>query len=310
MRSHGASGMFAVALAVTLLLTGCVGAPTARSTGGGISSGAIQVVAAEDFWGSIAAQLGGSRVNVTSIITNPNTDPHEYEPTVQDAREIATARFVLYNGVGYDPWVQRLLAASPVSSRAVLDVGGLVGVSAGGNPHRWYSPADVHTVIAQITANYARMDPADSAYFHGLRKRYETVSLAEYDRLIAEITSRYGGTPVGASESIASPLAQALGLDLITPPAFLAAISEGVDPTAADKATVDDQIRSRSIKVFIYNDQNATPDVAAIVYEARSAGIPVVAVSETMVPASSTFQDWQVRQLRVLEQALKRATGR
>jgi zinc/manganese transport system substrate-binding protein len=309
MRSHGVSGMFAV-VAVMLLMTGCVGAPTARSAGGGISSGVIKVVAAEDFWGSIAAQLGGSKVSVTSIITNPNTDPHEYEPTVQDAKGIATARLVLYNGVGYDPWVQRLLAASPVTSRAVLDVGSLVGVSPGGNPHRWYSPADVRMVIAKISADYTRIDPADAAYFDNRRKRFETVSLAEYDRLIGEISARYRGTPVGASESIAAPLAQALGLDLITPPTFLNAISEGVDPAAADKATVDDQIRSRSIKVFIYNDQNATPDVAAIVHEARVAGIPVVAVSETMVPASSTFQDWQVGQLRALEQALKRATGR
>src|SRR6266446_3243148 len=115
------------------------------------SGGRPSVVAAENFWGSIASQLGGDRVTVTSIIDNPNADPHDYEPTAEDARLMATANFVIESGVGYDSWAQRLLDANPVSGRDVLDVGTLVGEPTGGNPHRWYSPSDVQRVIDAIT---------------------------------------------------------------------------------------------------------------------------------------------------------------
>ena len=131
-----------------------------------------------------------------------------------------------------------------------------------------------------------------------------------YTSLIADIRSRYARTPVGASESIFSPLAEALDLDLRTPAAFLAAISEGSEPTAADKTTVDAQIRTRQIKVYVFNSQNATPDVRAQVDAARAAGIPVVAVTETLTPANASFQEWQVTQLRALQAALATGTRR
>lgn len=270
----------------------------------------IQVVAAENFWGSIARQIGGTRVTVTSVINNPSTDPHDYEPTVQDARSIATARLVVENGVGYDPWADRLLAANPDERRIVLDVGKLAGVRPGGNPHLWYEPSVVHKVAARIAADYKRLDPRNATYFDSARNRFETVQLAEYDRLIAAIRSKYAGTRIGGSESIVSGLAPALGLDLITPASFLNAISEGSGPTAADKATVDAQIRTRQIEILIYNRQNSSPDVVAVVNQAKAVGIPVVAVTETLEPSSATFQDWQTRQLREIEAALHRATGR
>jgi zinc/manganese transport system substrate-binding protein len=126
----------------------------------------LHVVAAENFWGSIASQLGGSRVQVTSIITNPATDPHEYEPTASDARTLAGAQLVIENGIGYDPWAAQLLAANPVQGRLVLNVGDLVGIEPGGNPHRWYSPTNVQQVISVILADYKQLDPKDSAYFN------------------------------------------------------------------------------------------------------------------------------------------------
>src|SRR5437868_9030331 len=113
----------------------------------------IHVVAAENFWGSIATQLGGDRVQVTSIIDNPATDPHDYEPTAVDARTMAGAQMAIVNGVGYDPWASKLIAANPVSGRVVLDVGDLVGVKTGGNPHRWYSPANVQQVTNAIVGD-------------------------------------------------------------------------------------------------------------------------------------------------------------
>jgi zinc/manganese transport system substrate-binding protein len=269
----------------------------------------VSIVAAENFWGSIAAQLGGSKVTVTSIIKNPNTDPHSYEPTASDARTVAEANLLIVNGVGYDPWATDLAAANPSSGRLTLNVGQLVGVAAGGNPHRWYSPPDVMQVVRQITADLQKLDPANTAYFARSEQTFVNQTLAKYDSLIAEIRAKYAGTPVGASESIFSPLAQALGLRLITPPSFLAAISEGSGPTAADKATIDHQIQTHEIKVYVYNSQNATPDVQTQVKEAQAQGIPVVTITETLSPASATFEQWQVAELQRLQQALAKATG-
>jgi len=214
------------------------------------------------------------------------------------------------NGVGYDSWATKSLAASPDSKRDVIDVGSLVHIGAGGNPHRWYDPGDVATVAAAITAGLSQIDPRDADYFAARHAAFVTTALSGYHRLISTIASTYSGVAVGASESIFAPLAAALRLDLVTPPSFLKAISEGTDPSPADKTRIDAEISSRAIKVYVYNSQNSTPDVAAQVAACRSAGIPVVAVSETLSPAGATFQQWQVRQLGALELALHQATGR
>jgi zinc/manganese transport system substrate-binding protein len=284
---------------------GSAGGPAAAST-----SGKLVVVAAENHWGSIAAQLGGDRVAVQSIVASPSTDPHDYEPTATDARSVAGARMAIVNGVGYDEWASRLLGASPSPGRVVLDVGALVGVSAGGNPHRWYSPGDVGRVIDAITADYRRLDPAHGPYYARRKAWFEHVALAPYRRVIGGIRSRYAGTPVGASESIFALLAPALGLRLVTPTGFLNAVSQGTDPTSRDKTTVDRQIAARQIAVWIYNSQNAPPDIRRLNASARRAGIPIATVTETQTPAAATFQAWQVRQLHALAVALAKATGR
>jgi zinc/manganese transport system substrate-binding protein len=283
-----------------LILAALVAASTARTQTAG---GPIEVVAAENVWGSIASQLGGDRVHVTSVIANPATDPHDYEPSSVDARTFAGARMVIVNGIGYDPWAPKLIAANPVKGRVVLTVGDVVGIEPGGNPHRWYSPPDVQQVISTISRDYAKLDPRGTAYFARRKAQLET-RLAEYEHLIATIKRRFGGTPVGASESIFTPLAQALGLRLVTPGSFLKAVSEGTDPTAADKTTVDRQIARKQIKVWIFNSQNSTPDVARLTDAARRKGIPVTTITETLTPASGTFQQWQVRQLKALVLAL------
>ena len=302
------SALTAVVLGAAVLLTAC--ATTAPGTPAAGPGRVIGVAASINVWGSILAQLGGTRVSTTSIITNPATDPHAYEPTPADARTIASAAVFVENGIGYDPWAARALAANPVSHRIVLDVGQLLGIPANGNPHRWYSPADVATVADAISADLKRADPADSEYFDAQLRSFETAGLARYHQLITDIQASYAGTPVGASESIFTPMAAALGLALLTPATFLRAISEGTDPSAADKATVDAQIAGRKIKVYVFNSQNATPDVAAQVAAARSRGIPVVAVTETLSPANASFQDWQSNQLQALAVALAQGTGR
>jgi zinc/manganese transport system substrate-binding protein len=287
------------------LLAGCGGA----GAGPG-AHGRLQVVAAENCWGSIASQLGGEKVEVRSIIVNPATDPHSYEPVARDARAIASARLVVVNGLGYDSWASRLLAADPAEGRVVLDVGGLLGLSEGANPHRWYFPADVRSVIARIVADYRRLDPRDAAYFAAKRKAFETVALARYDRLRERIRRRYAGVPVGYSESVFQGMGEDLGLRLMTPHGFVKAIAEGTEVRAGDKQTVDEQAETHKIAVWVFNSQNVTPDVRRVNEIARAHGIPIVTVTETLSPESATFQQWQSSQLEGLEHALHEATGR
>jgi zinc/manganese transport system substrate-binding protein len=270
----------------------------------------VRVVAAENFWGSIASQLAGGRASAQSIIVDPDQDPHSYEPTPADARAIATAQLVIVNGIGYDAWAPRLLAANPVNGRVALTVGDLLGLKEGDNPHRWYDPANVGTVANAITADLERLDPEDAATFARQRTLLDTRGLARYHQMIAAIRARYGGVPVGASESIFALQAPALGLRLVTPASFMKAISEGTDVSAQDTATVQRQLARHELEVWIYNSQNATPNIQRLNALARAEHIPIATVTETMTPANATFEQWQVAQLAGIRRALERATGR
>ncbi len=292
-------------LVVSLLMLGACGSSSTASAG----SATLNVTVAENFWGSIVSRLAGTKAHVTSIIENPDTDPHDYEPTAQDSREIAAANYVVYNGIGYDTWAKKAIDANPSPARKVLDIGSLLGLKEGDNPHQWYSPDSVNRVIEQVTADLKALDPKDAAYFDKQTSAFETTGLQQYHNLISEIRAKYANVPVGASESIFAPLAHALGLDLLTPESFLDAIAEGTDPTAADKASVDAQITQKKIKVFVFNSQNSTPDVQRLVNKAHAQNIPVTTVTETLAPANLSFQDWQSHQLEVLHAALARATG-
>ena len=151
----------AVAAAAVALAAGCSTA-SGTTVAGSSHGGKIVVVAAENFWGSIASQLGGTHVSESSIITNPNTDPHDYEPAAGDARTIAGAQLVIVNGIGYDPWAPKLLAGNPVAGRLTLTVGGLLGLKDGDNPHQWYSPPTVQRVIDQVTSDLKSLDPKNA----------------------------------------------------------------------------------------------------------------------------------------------------
>jgi zinc/manganese transport system substrate-binding protein len=291
-----------------LLSAGALSACGSGSSEG--HSGKLQVIAAENFWGSLAAQLGGEKATVKSIIVNPGTDPHSYNPTAKDARTMAMAKMAIVNGLGYDTWAPKLLAASPLSGRVVLNVGNLLGLKEGANPHQWYSPRSVYEVIDQIVADYDKLDPAARSYFAQRKQVFETGGLARYNQLRQVIRSKYAGVPVGYSESIFRPLGEDLGLRLVTPYSFAKAIAEGTDISAADKQTVDNQAYKHLIKVWVFNSQNVTPDVQRVNQLASEAHIPITTVSETLSPASDSFQHWQVAQLEGLLGALHKATGR
>lgn len=281
-------------------MSGCGSSAQAGGT-----AGVLKVVAAENFWGSIAKQEGGSQVNVQSVIVNPNADPHSYEPSVSDARSVANAGFFIYNGAGYDSWATSLVNANPVKSRRLLVVGDLVK-PVEDNPHLWYDPRDVLKIAAAITAGYQSLQPKHSSYFARLHARFVGHALRRYLDLVHAIRAAYSGVPVGATESIFVYMAAALHLDLITPPRFMKAIAEGTEPTVGDKETFDSQILVRKIRVLVFNKQNVTPDVQALVSEARGRGIPIVPITETLAPAGASFETWQTNQLRALRAALAR----
>jgi zinc/manganese transport system substrate-binding protein len=281
---------FPAALVAAALVLGACGAAVPASP-----SGKLEVVAAENFWGSIAAQVGGDKVHVTSIVVNPNTDPHDYEPAPSDARLVAQSDYVIVNGAGYDAWATQLLAANPVPGRKVLTVAELLGKKQGDNPHFWYSPDYVRRVIDRIGSD---LETADGA------AQYQSVALKPYHDTLGAIQQKYAGTKVGATESAFAYVAAAIGLDLVTPSGYMNSISEGADPTAADKATVLRQVQDREIRVLVFNSQNSTPEVQSLVDKAQAEGIPVVRITETMTPASATFQDWQTAQLQSLLHAL------
>jgi zinc/manganese transport system substrate-binding protein len=300
-RVRKASLLLSCGLLLILLLNAC--GTTSSAATPSTSSKVLQVVAGENFWGSIATQLGGMHVNVTSIVTDPNADPHEYESNTADARLFAQADYVILNGVGYDTWAQKLLDANPVSGRKVFTAGDLVGKKEGENPHLWYNPTYVEEVANQITKDYQSLDPADAAYFTQQRSAFEN-ALGEYHQRINEIKTKFAGQKVGATESIFVYLANALGLDLITPPDFMDAVAEGNDPPAASVVTFEQQVRTKQITVLVYNVQTVTDVTNTIKQLAAQQNIPIVGVSETIQPADASFQEWQTAQLLVLQNAL------
>jgi zinc/manganese transport system substrate-binding protein len=291
---------------IMVALAACNSSTQTASTG----SGPVQVVAAENFWGSIAAQVGGSSVHVTSIIVDPNADPHSYEPTAADARTISQAQYVIVNGAGYDPWADKLLQANPVSGRKELNVGDYLGVPDGGNPHMWYNPDYVTRVVNKISEDLKALAPADASAINQSTQAFLTTGLQQYHSLIAAIKAKYSATPVGATESIFSYMAPALGLNLITPYSYLKAVSEGTDISAADQATVEQQISQKQIKILVYNSQNTPNNIQALIALAKSKNIPITTITETLSPANLSFQDWQSRQLEGIQSALAQATGK
>jgi len=263
----------------------------------------IPVVAAENFWGSLISQLGGSRTQVLSIVTDPNADPHEYESNSQDAQAIANAAFVIVNGAGYDDWALKLIAASNTPHQVVLNVADLLGKKEGDNPHFWYSPYYVNDTVRAMYSDLISIDPAYTAYF---TQQYASLnaSLGVYNARISEIRQQFAGAKVASTESIFVYLANATGLDLVSPPAFMDAVAEGNDPPAQSVVQFQQLLQNGTVTVLVYNAQTVTPLTQSIKVLAASKGIPIVAVTETIQPPDVSFQVWMNAELISLQNAL------
>ena len=293
----------AAVLAVLVGSLSVVGAAcgSASATGGG--GGQIRVVAAENFWGSLVTQLGGTRVSVTSVVTDPNTDPHDYQSSASTARSFAVAQYVVVNGAGYDDWAKGLLDANPTNGRTVLTVADLLGKQDGDNPHFWYSPGYVTQVADRITRDLSAIDGADAAYF-GQQHSAFVAALQPYQSRIAAIKQQYAGRRIASTESIFVYMADALGLDIISPPDFMKAVAEGNDPPASSVNTFRQQLQTRDATVLVYNKQTATDLTSTMQQLATQQHIPIVGVYETLQPPGVSFQDWMLAELTALESAL------
>jgi len=271
-------------------------APAARA-----ADGKIAVVAAENFYGDVARQIGGDRVAVASIMNNPDQDPHLFETTPGIVRQIADASIVIFNGADYDPWMDKLLKTAPRPDRKVINAAELVHKKVGDNPHLWYEPA---TMPAVAKATAAALSAADPAGKEGYVARLATflASLKPIDDKIAALRAKYAGTTVTASEPVFGYMAGALGLKMRNE-RFQLSIQNDTEPSARDIAAFEQDLKNRRVRVMFYNKQASNKIVLHLVELARTAKVPVVGVTETAPPGLS-FQDWMLGQLNDTDKAL------
>jgi zinc/manganese transport system substrate-binding protein len=302
-------------LAVTALV-GALLAACGSSSGGGVGNGLPQglgtavdthgklgVVAGANFWGNIAQQIGGDRVAVTSILTDPNTDPHEYEANVNDAAAIQHAGLVIENGLGYDEFLAKLVKAHAADGRRLLVIADAVGVHGDANPHLWYSPQYVQTAARAIAAQLAAAQPDAAAQF-GANLTAFLAGEQKVADVVATIRSRYAGTAIGYTERVPGYLVQAAGLRLGTPASFSQSIEDGTDPSPIDDAAFTKALTDHQVKVLLYNAQVTDAQTDTLKKLAQRSGVPVVGVTETLPRGAKDFQTWQLDQADALLAAL------
>lgn len=273
----------------------------ALNAGAYAADGKLAVVAAENFYGDIARQIGGDRIDVVSIMNNPDQDPHLFETTPGIVRQIADAQIVILNGAEYDPWMDKLIAAAPRPGRVVINAGQLTGAKAGGNPHLWYAPATMPAVATAIAKAFAAADAAHASDY-ATRLAATLASLEKVSLRVAQLKSRHAGTAVTATEPVFGPMADALGLTVRNQRLALAVMND-TEPSARDVAAFENDLKDRKVKLMLYNKQVSAKLTERLRSIATKAKVPVVGVTETQ-PAGVTFQDWMLGQLDAVDKAL------
>ena len=289
---------------LALAVVGCGSSANVGAVNVGAAGAVIGVVAGENFWGDIVSQIGGPHVKVTSIISDPNADPHEFESNAADASALATAGLAVENGLDYDDFMTQLLDASPNDKRTVLSVATVMAIGGDNpNPHLWYDTAKLPDVARAISAALGKIDPADAAVFAANADEFDA-SLDPLRNTIATIKGKYAGAEIAYTERVPGYLVEAAGLKLGIPASFAQSIEDGNDPSPADAAAFNAAITGKHIKVLLYNGQvtdQETDDIKAL---ATRSGVPIVGVTETLPPQDADFQAWQLRQAKELLAAL------
>ena len=284
-------------VAAALVLSACNG-PAA------VTGHKLLAVGAENEYANVIAQIGGRYVSVDAVMSNPNTDPHTFEASTSVAQEVAGAQLVVQNGVGYDTFMQQLESSTPSSSRRVIDVQKLLGLSLKTkNPHLWYDPTTMPKVATVVAHDLSLLSPRHAAYF-ARRLRTFLTSLQPVQSAIRAFKSRFAGTEVATTEPVADYLLSALGLHNVTPFRFQADIMNGVDPSPEDIAFQENLFTSHRAKVFCYNEQVSSTVTVAMRSLAESSHVPVVAVYETMPTPGFDYQTWMLAEISALSKAL------
>ena len=262
---------------------------------------AIRIVAAENFYGDIAAQLAGPQASVSSVLRNPDADPHLFEADVATARAVADADLVIYNGLNYDTWMTRLLTGTRSPRRLVVEAAAAAHAASGSNPHLWYDTRAMQAVAEAICERLAEIDPAHRALYAQRAERFRN-SLGALETEIRRVRARYAGTPVAATEPVADYLVTALGLTM-RERRFQLAIMNATEPSARETAAFEEALRRRQVRVLIYNRQASGSAVRRLLDIAHKSGVPIVGVTETE-PAGRSYQQWMLGELGALARAL------
>jgi zinc/manganese transport system substrate-binding protein len=264
----------------------------------------VPILAAENFYGDVARQIGGPEVKVTSVLTNPDEDPHLFEVSPSVARAVSAARVVIYSGIDYDPWMAKLLAAASGTKRRTIVVAALVGRKAGDNPHIWYDPKTMLALAKALADDLSRADPAHQAAYGERLARFER-SVQTIEAKIATLRARLAGTPATATEPIFGYMFEALGME-VRNESFQLAVMNNTEPSASDVAAFEDDLRLHRVKLLIYNSQESDPVAERMVKLAKASHVPVVGATETE-PAGKNYQAWMLSELAAVDRALPKS---
>jgi zinc/manganese transport system substrate-binding protein len=297
-------------IALVVIVTGVgLAACSSNGTPATSKSGVIKAVGAENEYANVLQQIGGRYVVVSSILNNPNTDPHTFEASTSVAQEVSQAELVVQNGVGYDTFMNQIEAASPNPTRKVIVAQHLLGLPDDTpNPHLWYDPKTMPAVAKAMADDLSTMDPSHASYF---RSRLATfnASLKPWLAAITSFKANHGGTPVAVTEPVADYLLQAMGAKIVTPFAFQADIMNGVDPSPEGITQEEGFFTKHQAKVFCYNQQVVDSLTTAIRQVAQSSGVPVVGVYETMPTPGYDYQSWMMAEVDAIQAAVAHGTS-
>jgi zinc/manganese transport system substrate-binding protein len=298
-------------LLVVFLVAGCGGSSSSSSSAAGSttsagasSSAPITAVAAENEYANVLEQIGGKYVKVTAIESNPNTDPHTYEASASTAQAVSGAKLLIENGVGYDTFMKKIASASPDSSRKVINVQQLLGLpESTPNPHLWYKPETMPAVAKALVSDLSALDPAHAAYFQENAKKFEA-SLQPWYTALKEFSTRYPNTTVATTEPVADYMLEAAQIKNLTPFSMQADIMNGTDPAPQNVSLQNSLFSGHKVKIFVHNQQVTDSLTESFVKAAKSAGIPVVGVYETMPTPGYDYQSWMQAEVKALEKAV------
>lgn len=258
-----------------------------------VKADAVNIVAAENFYGGVVQQIAGDSAHVTSILNNPNQDPHEFTTDAATAKAVADADIVIYSGIGYDDWMEKLLGAQGKPGRVVIKVADLIGAKDGDNPHIWYDPKTMPALATKV-ADLLKKPDSLAAFLK---------SLEPLTAKIDEIKAANAGTPVTATEPVFGYMADALGFQMENYD-FQLAVMNDTEPSFQQTADFENSLRSKAVKILFYNSQVTDPTTERLQAVAKKYGVPIVGVTETQPPDAKSYVDWMLEELSKVEKAL------